>query len=196
MLIRNNNFFAPYYIFIKKGNKLKEREFFERLELFDYNLTSDDWKSDDKILLDGKKRYLFLTESENWTHLMDDWMYTLWHDTNFKSNVTKLSKYFDIYCCSVGDVDESFDFKYFESGRLKREYIVEDPKFRGGEITKNFGIPFIGEEIALNKKEPLDKVLSIAKLVGINIEHQLDKIKCYARLERESEAFFFNKNEY
>lgn len=190
MLIKNNSFFAPYYIFIKEGHKLKEKELFERLELLDYNLILDKWKSDAKILLDLKKRYLFLTQVENWTHLMDDWMYTLWHDTNFKDNVTKLSEHFDIFCCSVGDVDDSFDFKYFENGKLKREYIVEDPKFRGGEVTKNFGIPFIGEEIALNKKkEPLDKVLSIAQLVGINTKHQLGKIKCYARLERETEAF-------
>lgn len=125
---------------------------------------------------------------------MDDWRYTLWHNTNFRDNVIKLSKHFDIFCCSIGDIDNSFNFRYFENGDLKREYVIEDPN--GEEVTKNFGVPFKGEEIALNKKEPLDKVLSIAKLVGINTEHQLNKIKCYARLEKEIEAFPFNENEY
>ena len=196
VLLSNGSFLASYYIFIRDGFKIREEELLERLGLLEYKLLDNEWKRNPKILLRKRKKHIFLAEVENWKHLMDDFTYSLRFNPDFENKLNALSKSFDIFCCSIGDIDESFDFKYFENGALKREYIVEDPKFNGGEITKNFGQPLGNETVALEKKDLQDKVLSIAKLIGINTNHQLEKISCYSKTIKETELFMFNENEY
>lgn len=142
------------------------------------------------------KRYLYITEDENWKHLMDDWLYTLWFDKKAKLKIENLSNEFDIFCCSVGDSDSSFDFVFYQNGIKKREYFVEDPFLNGGKVIKNLGEVFEVEEIALLKKDQFKKVLLIADSLGINIKHNLEKIRCHGRLEKESEKFAFNEDEY
>ena len=88
---------------------------------------------------------------------MDDWLYTLWFDKEVKVKIENLSKEFDIFCCSVGDTDNSFDFVFYQNGIKKREYVVEDPFFNGGNVVKNLGEVFEIEKIALSKKTHLKK---------------------------------------
>ena len=63
-------------------------------------------------------------------------------------------------------------------------------------MKKNLGESFQIEKIALSKKRQLDKVLTIADSLGINIYHELDRIRCYGRFERKSEEFIFDDDEY
>lgn len=195
MQLIKNSFLTPYFIFIKDKSKLSDKDLLERLELKNYQLITD---KDEKKTGGEKtdKRYLYITEDENWKHLMDDWLYTLWFDKEAKLKIKNLSKEFDIFCCSIGESDSSFDFVFYQNGIIKREYIVEDPFLNGGKVVKNLGEAFDIEEIALSKKDQFEKVLSIADSLGINIKHNLDKIRCYGRLEKESENFVFKEDEY
>lgn len=194
MQLIKNSFFTPYFIFIKDNSNLNDEELLKKIDLKDYELVTD--KSEKKTRgYKINKRYLYITEDEKWKHLMDDWFYTLWHDTEVKTRIKNLSKEFEIFCCSIGDCDDSFDFVHYQNGKEKREYVVEDPYFNGGQITKNIGNPFEIEKIALAKKDQLEKVLLIAQSLGINTNHNLEKIRCYGRLERENEKFVFNENE-
>jgi len=180
MRIINNRFSTPYFIFIKDNSKLSDKELFEKLGLENYELFSGNLE---RLFNAGglKKRYLFLTEDGEWKHLMDDWFYTLWHDKELKLKIKELSFDYDIFTCSVGDCDDSFDFVYYQKGNVKREYVVEDPKFNGGELVKNIGEPFRIENIALSKNSPFEKVLTVANSLGIAINHDLKKIRCYGR---------------
>ena len=195
MQLINKSFLSPFFIFIKDNSKLNDKELLNKFDLNDYQLITDN--NEKKI--EGKnpnKRYLYITEDRNWKHLMDDWLYTLWHNKTIKLRIKALSNEFDIFCCSVGDCDDSFDFIYYQNGIETREYIVEDPDFNGGQVAKDFGKAFEVEKIALAKEDQFEKVLSIARSLGINTNHNLSKIRCYGRLEKESEKFIFNEGKY
>lgn len=182
MRLVNKSFFAPYYIFIKDESKLSDAQLLQKLGLNSYKLIKS---REDKEIEEYNKRCLYITEDGKWTHLMDNWYYTLWHHKVLKTWIKDLSKEFDIFCCSVGDFDYSFDFVYYRLGILEREYVVEDPKINGVNVVKNNGETFEIEPLALAKKDPLEKVLTIAEWLGIGIQHNLETIRCYEILDEK-----------
>lgn len=191
MRLINGTFYSHLYIFIKGGFRLSDKEIIKALDAIDYQLTKLG-----KLEEAGDNRYLHLTEDAHWAHLMDDLVGTLLFNQQLQERLSWLSKDFDVFCWSVGDIDDSFDFRYYQNGSVIREYVVEDPKFNGGKITRNSGRPLAGEKDGLAKKDSLEKVLTIASSLGINLKHDLSKIRCYERPELASEQFVFNEDEY
>lgn len=193
MRTENGTFSSPFFIFIKGVFDLSDIELCAKLGLENYELVTDKaYDSMDHL----EKRHLFLTEDEQWTHLMDDWFYTLWYDQEIRERIRVLSFDFDIFCCSVGDIDVSYDFRYYQKGKVVREYVVEDPNFKGPKVVINTGTPLNGEASPWNRGEPETRVLHIASSLGINVKHDLSKIRCYSREELVSEQFTFNEDEY
>lgn len=172
---------------------MSDKEILEHLGLVDFDLIIDKKEREKKIL---HKRYLFLTEDNEWTHLMDDWFYTLWHDKEIRKQIKLLSENFEIFTCSVGDCDDSFDFTYFKQGKIIRQYIVEDFQFNGGEVVKDIGNPFPIEKTAIKKKDLYEKVITIAKSFKIKMNHEKEKVRIYGRFENKTEKFIFNEDEY
>jgi hypothetical protein len=109
---------------------------------------------------------------------MDGWSYALWQSA-IRERIEQLSRAHDIFYCSVGNDDHSFEFVYYEDGRLKRKYIVEDPTYEGGEVVEELGTPLANEALALQEEDELDKVLSVAKSLGIEINHSPANIRTY-----------------
>ena len=199
MRLKNESLLSPFYVFINDNFELSDNQLFKILNLKGYSLITENeerlkgkWTNKETL----KKRYLFLTEDKKWKHLMDDWMYTLWFNKRIRKNLQELSKSFDVFCCSIGDWDDSFDFRYYVAGKEKRVYVVEDPKLNGGEIVKNLGSPLEIEKIALSKKDSHEKILTIASFLGINIKHNLDEIRRYGRMEYDNEKINFRKEKY
>ena len=137
-----------------------------------------------------------MVEDEKWTYLMDDWFYTLWHNEDIRKRIQSLSKNFEIFTCSVGDSDDSFDFTYFKQGKIIRQYIVEDPNFKGGEVVRDIGKPFSIEKIALKKKAPYQKVMVIAKSFDIKMNHEKERVRIYGKFEDKNEKSIFSEDEY
>lgn len=104
----NKPYFAPFYIFIKYGYELTDAELLTKLGLETYFLI-DEQERQNRII---GKRYLFLTEVNNWTHLLDDWFYALWHNKQIRSRLLKLSNDFEIFTFRIPDVDDSYEFTY------------------------------------------------------------------------------------
>ena len=195
MLLINNSLHSPFFIFIKDNGQLSDEELFERLNIKNYELISD---AEERIRGREltKKTYLYVAEDNSWKHLMDGWLYTLWHDPEIRKRIKTLSQEFDIYCCSVGDSDDSFDFIYYQNGTITREYVVEDPDYNGGFIAKDFGQPLDAEENAFKINDEIERVLYIAQSIGININHNLENIRCYGRERTKSEIFPFDETTY
>ena len=170
MYLDGNTFFSPFYMFIKDNHQLEDEELLEQLGLTNYQLLQDATES---------RKCLYITEDNNWKHLMDDWSYTLWHNKDIRNRLRELSQRFDVFYCSIGDYDESFDFVYCQQGMEKRKYVVEDPFYNGGEVTENIGQALKAEEIALEEEEAVDKVLCLAVSLGVNIHHNLETTRCY-----------------
>ncbi len=190
--IVDNTFNSPYFIFIQ-SDKNDKSIIFEILKLNEWN---EDKSEDFEKHLNSDNRHCYTTYINGWTNIMDDWNYTLWFDPEIIPRLKELSKKFKVFTCSIGDSDESFDFRLFDKGEIVREYVVEDPNYNGGHVTKNFGTPIQGEQEALKKTDITDKVLSIARILGIKITHKREEITAYFRAENEDEKFEFDESEY
>lgn len=189
----NTNFIAPFYIFIKDHSSLSDEDLLKKFELTDYQLVED---NEEKAAHGShpNKTYLFFSEDNHWKHLMDDWLFTLFNQKELPLKIEKLSKEFDIFCCSVDDPGESYRFVYFQNGIKKREYSVEDTLTNELKITKDFGEKLAAEKDTSLPKNQLDKVLFIAQSLGINTNHQLDQVRCYGKID--DYKFIFNEDEY
>jgi hypothetical protein len=112
--------------------------------------------------------------------LADDWRYTLWHMESTRPAIATLAKSFDIYACSVGDCDHSFDFVYYRDGRLVRKSVVRDPDFRRGRVVENFGDPLPRESAAFKHHDESRIVLTIATSLGIQVPFDESHVRIYA----------------
>jgi len=110
---------------------------------------------------------------------MDNWWYNLWHSDSFRKKIDKLGEKYDIFYCSMGDCDYSFDFTYYKDGLLRRKYVVDDPDFKGGKLIENIGKSLPFEEDNLKNIGQGGKIISIAKSIGIETNHKLESISCY-----------------
>ena len=189
----NKTSFSPYFIFIKQGFKMSDDKILETLKLDNYRLITttieQSYKNPDKC-------YLFLAEDNQWTHLMDDWSYSLWFNKKIEGQLKFLSKHHEIFSFSIGDIDDSYGFKYFNNGEIIREFTLNDVKSNGVEIIKDLGKPFDIEKTALKMKNPYKKLRKFAQHFGISIKYTKDDIRIYGRIEKELEKFSFNQEEY
>ncbi len=175
--INNGVVFSPFYVFIKGVGKLTDKNLLESFGIKNAEIVSDRTGI-------NKSTSLFITEDSKWIHLMDYWDYSLYHNEIENGYIQKLSEGFDIFTCSVGDSDKSFEFKYFVDGQLIREYMVEGPNYKGGRVARNYGTKLISEESALLNEDELDKVVEIAKGIGIEFEHSKEKIRHYKYIDK------------
>ena len=164
------SFHSPFFIFIKGLNHLSDEQILEFLEFDNCKIRN---------IEDDIKQSLFITRDKEWVHIMDNWWYNLWHSDSFRKKIDKLGEKYDLFYCSMGDCDYSFDVTYYKNGLLRRKYIVDDPDFKGGELIENIGKPLPFEEENLKNIGQGSKIISIAKSIGIETNHKLEEISCY-----------------
>lgn len=195
LLYNNSPFYEHFFVFIKNGHEMTDEQLLKSLDLEDYQLLSH--KDGLAGILSERnhgKEYLYLTEDRTWTHLIDD-LYSLWHDKHIRGRIEELSSVFDIFYCSIGDVDELLDFVYYKDGELRRKYVEGESKSKGVEMVVDIGKPLIGEEEALEKVQSEDKLLRIVQNLGIDMRHDASKIRCYVRDARDA-PYFSDSDEY
>jgi hypothetical protein len=169
---RNGTISSPFLIFVRCARQLSDEELLQRLGIVGF---VRDPKPADNVSC------VYLTEDNLWTHIADDWCYTLWHMRTIREAIAGLAKQFEIFTCSVGDSDHSFDFAYYCNGTLFRKYVVMDPHWKGGEVVQDIGTRLPGEDEALKLPDETDRVLFLASLLGIDLQHELDRIRVYSR---------------
>ena len=154
--------YAPYFIFLRCAGRYSDADLLRWFGLTGYRPV----KSTSRLGRDG-----VLADDGLWTMLADDWYYTLWHMPTTRPTLAELAESCDVFACSVGDCDHSFDFVYYRDGRLVRRYVVEDPDFRGGRVAENFGEPLPGEPTAFAETDEMRIVPSIAASLGIRTDY-------------------------
>ncbi len=174
---------APYFIFVRCGHDLIADQILQKFGLSSYQRNKE---------VPLFQRYAILADADGWLLLADDWFYTLWHRSSTGTAISELAREYDLFACSVGDCDESFDFLYYESAQLIRKYVCIDPDFRGGSVLEDFGEPMAGEAKAFHHpqaleqpraiqgKDKLSLVMEIASSLGIRTHFREDEIQIYA----------------
>ena len=125
-------------------------------------------------------RHALLATDGPWTLLADDWFYTLWYMPSTRPTLAALAETCDVFACSVGECDESFDFLSYRDGTLVRHYVVASPDYRSRVIEKDFGDPLPGESAAFAHADAQDIVLEIATSQGVKTTFTEKDIRIYA----------------
>jgi hypothetical protein len=170
-LIFHGELHAPYFIFLRCPDRYSGAELLRRFGLSDYRPCEG---------VPGLGRYAILADDGRWTLIADDWYYTLWHMRSTRPTLAALGKECDVFACSVGDCDRSFDFVYYRDSRLVRKYVVEDPHFQGGVVVEDIGEPLPGEAAAFAHSDELKIVLDIAASLDIKTEYTEQDLRLYA----------------
>lgn len=166
---------SPFYIFIRDSNSVGVAGIIDILDLKCQQITQEEEQADEY-----GNNIFYTTTQDEWVHIMDSYSYNLWHMSILRDRLHELGRNVDaLFWGSVGDSDHSFDFIYYKNGKLVRKYIVEDPTYQKGIVTENIGSPLEGESNALLQEDERDKVLEIAKLLGIKLKHKKENIICF-----------------
>jgi hypothetical protein len=162
---------APYFIFLQCAGRFTDSQLLTKFGLGRYQPATAEAAN--------RGRYAILADDGPWKLLADDWYYTLWHLSETRPTIEALAQECDIFACSVGDCDRSFDFVYYHQSRLVRKYVVADPHFRGGVVVQNVGYPLPAEAAALQLEDEMKIVLSIAASLGIQTNYTQQNVRIY-----------------
>lgn len=162
---------SPYFIFLRCAGRHSDAELLHRFGLSRFRRTNAGPRF---------SSYVILADDGQWTLIADDWHYTLWHMPSTRPTLAALGEACDVFACSVGDCDLSFDFVYYHDSRLARRYVVEDPHFQGGAVVEDFGKPLPGESTAFKQSDHLKICLGIAASLGIKTDYTEGDIRVYA----------------
>lgn len=114
---------APYFIFVRQRGCLSDIELLARLGL------RGPWRRRElpRYWWFGQQPGILVANDAEWTHVMDNWLYRLWHMKDIRDRIARLGTECDVFTCSVGDADDSYDFEYRAQGRLvrKREVVPD-----------------------------------------------------------------------
>ena len=153
---------TPFMIYIRSYNKLSDDDFMKVLGLQDYQKMSPP--------LPYSGWHVVFANDTEWTHIADDFRYTLWHSTKTVEVIEKYSKNYDIFRCAIGDIDESFELEYYQDGNLSRKFVFEHDAFKNRQtITVDLGTKLTGEPANLSDmKASAEKMFpTITQALGI-----------------------------
>ncbi len=142
----------------------------------------DNYKLVKEVPLDDRNT-IYLHRDGRWVHIMDNYFYSLWHQQSFREQINELGEKYEIFSCTAGDVDKSFDFKYYKNGKKIREYVVASPNYNDQVIKVDIGEPLFGESKALQNEDELNKILCVAEQLGIVLPKNADQILIYKKEE-------------
>lgn len=169
-----NAMHAPYFIFVRCAGRYSDADLLHLFGLDAYRPTNAPRRLGNHAIF---------ADDGRWTMIADDWLYTLWHMPSARQAVHQLGHSHDVFSCSVGDADYSFDFVYYRDRRLVRRYVVEDPHYNGGHVVEDVGEPLPGEAAALRERGERGErrtVLAIAHSLGIRTDYTLQDLRVYA----------------
>jgi len=177
MRIINGQLWSPFYIMVKDYKELGFRQLLQLLNIdrYTHQIQENKLKVGSNSL-----NVLYVIRRGNWIQIMDNWGYTLWQDKRIKKDIEQLSKSYEIFQFSVGDIDYDYDFAYFKNRELRRRFSVVADNPENEIIKEDFGLPLKGESKKGKHKEPFDKIIPIAKSLGIKFEHNLRDIEIYS----------------
>jgi hypothetical protein len=169
-LIFDGRLHSPYSIFLRQPHDYSDEDLLTLFGLGAYQLSNNPTHHG---------RRAILADADGWTLLSDDWYYTLWHMKTTRDVIRKLARSHDIFACTEGDCDRSFDYLYFRNGKLIREYVVHSPGFSDRNVHADHGPQIPGEDDLLVRDG--DNIgIDVASLLGIKTRFCDDDLRVYA----------------
>lgn len=168
-LLYNGRLHSPFSLFIRKPHGFSDAELLIHFGLDNYQRTSNPT---------AFPCHAILADADGWILLADDWYYTLWHMKSTQTAIQNLSIDHDIFACSEGDCDRSFDYVYYNKGKLLRELIVHSPNYSDRIVYKEHGDFLLGEaELLLNDGYNIG--IELAANLGMKTYFTMDELRVY-----------------
>jgi len=168
---------TPFMLFVRSFNTLSDDELLTLFGLRDYQKMSPP--------LPFLGWHVVFANDNEWVHIADDFRYTLWQSPKTAEVVEELSRSYDVFRCSIGDIDESFEFEYYQNGNLIRKFTFEHNVLERTEIvTVDIGQRLTGEPVELNDlKFSAPKMFQpITQALGIERVFDPSKNRFYCKL--------------
>jgi len=170
-LVIHETIHSPYFIFVRCNGALSDAEILDRFGVAKYSAAQ---------FAPRTGLYAILADDGTWTMIADNWHYQLWHRDSTRSAIERIATEYDVFTCSVGDSDDSFDFMFYRNGALVRKYVVTDPDYSGGTISENVGeLLELESDILENNDDQLKMVLELAGSIGIKTNYAEDELRIY-----------------
>lgn len=166
---------APYFLFLHCQGLFTDRQLLHQFGLTNYIPAKPTRPIQQSAIL---------ADAGGWCLLADDWYYTLWHKETTRPVLAQMGQSFDVFACSVGDCDRSFDFVYYRDGRLVRKYIVHSPRYTDQIVVENVGEPLPGEATAFKESDEINLVLGVAASLGLKVKFEERDFRVYVPRSR------------
>ena len=153
---------TPFMIYIRSYNTLSDEDFLKVFGLRDYQKMSPP--------LPFLGSHVVFANDTEWTHIADDYRYTLWYSPQTAAAIEVFRKSYDVFRCSTGDIDESFELEYYQNRNLVRKFVFEHDVSKNTQtITVDTGTKLPGEPATLNdRKVSAEKMFpTITQALGI-----------------------------
>jgi hypothetical protein len=169
MFDRSRRVPSPYFIFIRHSHGFSDEDLLTRFHLGSYQ------RSLTEPLIGPRA---ILANDENWTMLADDLLYTLWHMKLTRPAIEEIAQSHEVFACSEGDCDRSFDYVHYRDGRLARKYTVSSPHFTDRVVVEDVGATTC-EELQLLKNDGENIGIQLAERMGIKTRFTSDDLRIY-----------------
>lgn len=121
-----------------------------------------------------------LTRCSSWTHIADDWLYTLWHRRDRLSLYEALSREALLFTFAVGDTDQSYEFALYRDGVPLRRHVVISPRYSDRVVRESSGEPLAREDPWLLQSDGSDIGFELAASLGIEVDQSQRPLRCFS----------------
>jgi hypothetical protein len=168
-LLFDGRLHSPFFIFIRQPHGYSDFDILANFQLGSYRRST---------ATSRLGRHAILSAAGNWTMVADDWRYTLWHMPSTRTVLEAIAKSHEVFTCSVGDCDLSFDYAHYQVGNLKRKYVVSSPHFTDRVVVEDFGAPS-SDEVQLPQQAGDNPGIELAERMGIQTRFTSDSLRIY-----------------
>jgi hypothetical protein len=169
---------TPFMIYIKSYNTLSDEDFMKLFGLQDYHKASPP--------LSSLGSHVVFANDAEWTHIADDCRYTLWRNPKTAETVEKLGKQYDVFRNSIADIDNSFEFEYYQDKKLVRKFVFDHDVFKNTEfVTVDTGTKLVGEPTTLDDLKSASEKMFPSIIQSLGITRVIDPLqnRFYSKLQ-------------
>jgi len=123
---------------------------------------------------------LLFTRCSSWTHIVDDWLYTLWHRRDRLRVYEELSHEALLFTFAVGDTDESYEFAIYRDGTAVRRHVVISPNYSDRVVQESVGDPLPLEDSWLYQSDGEEIGFKLAESLGVELDQSARPLQCFS----------------
>ena len=161
---------SPFFVYFRQEPRLSDEQILKHFGLLSFSWTKQ---------LQESAQYVILTDAGEWTLLADDWLYSLWHMPSTKTAIEALAESRDVFTWSVGDCDQSFEYKCYRDRELIRQYTVESPNYNDQVVQHDIGEAFEFEK-ALRELPVEERMACYCAEFGIETSVKREQLRLYS----------------